>query len=581
MPKRMNVLTSEQQKELRAQLFWTDEEFDLEVIDGPHSTNPEGRWRVRVVLGKRCVVLYEPAKGHIKLDARSAVVNGGRPSTKTSDINKAISRAEAFLLKLRARNLASDRVEEDGLGASPDDVSLGLIHDLFRVHRLGAFEDKFQQNLSLVMDLIETYCGRSTHPLQIDESWARGFIDWRMTQTIELVRTYPSGARDAATLAPVGGVTALNNLRDYDQVIQFAYEFRRGAGRQRLMESNPLREIRNWPRYEKALRERASDELYELLMTPLRLTGDTGVEVVLPAPVDAADPTGLGIVRTVVALKYHTARRREAVLNLRCGDVITSGSAIRRVLRKLGGAHRPDWAEVFVHGVLVFRAEFDKSSYGRVFPMSGVLRGHVDAHLARLAAAGYSTAHEAPLFPRPTAAGEPAAASTLYRIRSVRSWQLSSGEVRVRDRKGGWYTEALYIAREYLERQGLDPDAVVPTDPDDPTKILDGFKAHAWRGWWATKLERLGFGKNTSASDFDLDRHANFAGSWSILGEGIREERYVDLDPRVLLAIASFEDGTHFLRERAKFEEKRTSELLARVAAASPSPQPLGGERAG
>ncbi len=460
-------------------------------------------------------------------------------------------------------------------------MSLGLIHDLFPAHKLSAFEDKFQQNLTLVVDLVEKYCGRSTYPLQIDESWARRFIDWRMTQTIDLARKYPDGSREAMTLTPVGGVTALGNIRDYDQVLQFAYEIRRGPRRQRLIKSNPLREIRNWPRYEKALRERASDELYELLMTPLRIAHDAGGETVLPAPVDAADPTGLGIVRTVVAVKYHTARRREAVLQMRCGDIVTSEREIRRSVRMLGGAHRPDWAGVFEHGVLVFRAEFDKSGYGRVFPMSAVLRAHVDAHLARLTAAGYSTADEAPLFPRPTAAGEPAAASTLYRIRSVRSWTVSSGEVRLRDRKGGWYTEALYIAREYLERQGRDPDAVVPTDPDDPSKILDGFKAHAWRGWWATMMERLGFGKSTSASDFDFDRHANFAGSWSILGDGIREERYVDLDPRVLLAIANFEAGTHFLRERARFEEKRTLDMLERVATASPFAQLAVGAKAG
>lgn len=581
MPKRKNTLTQEQQTELAAQLSWTAEEFDVEVLDGPHAAAPDGRWRVRVVLGKRAVVLYEPPKGHIKLDARTAIVGGGRPSTKTSDINKAIARAEAFLLKLRTRNVAGEEPKEGGPRVQTGEVSLGLIHDLFRAHRLSAFEAKFAQNLSLVMDLVEKYSGRSSHPLQINEEWARNLIDWRMTQTIELVRKYPNGSREAVTLGPVSGVTALSNLRDYDQVLQFAYEFRRGPDRQRLIESNPLREIRSWPKYEKDLRERASDALYELLMTPLRVTDAAGEEVILPAPVDASDPTGLGIVRTVVALKYHTARRREAVLQMRCGDVITSEREVRRTLRALGGAHRPDWAVVFEHGVLVFRAEFDKSGYGRVFPMSRVLRAHVDAHLARLAEAGYSTASDAPLFPRPTAADEPAAASTLYRIRSVRSWRLRSGEMQFRDRKGGWYTEALYLAREYLERQGVDPDTVVPTDPDDPTKILDGFKAHAWRGWWATKMERLGFGKTTSASDFDLDRHANFAGSWSILGDGIREERYVDLDPRVLLAIAQFEDGTHFLRERACFEEKRTSDMLERVADASPVTNPPVGEKVG
>ena len=126
-------------------------------------------------------------------------------------------------------------------------------------------------------------------------------------------------------------------------------------------------------------------------------------------------------------------------------------------------------------------------------------------------------------------------------------------------------------ADQHLERLGQDPDVVIPTDPDDPTKILDGFKAHAWRRWWATKLERLGYGKKTSKDDFDLDRHVNFMGSWTILGGGIREERYVQLDPHVLCAIANFEDGTRFLAERARFEQQKTSDLIARVTGASPA----------
>ncbi len=66
MPKGTNALTKEQQAELRGQLSWTNEEFDVEALDGAHSANADGRWRIRVVLGKRSVVLYEPSKGHIK-----------------------------------------------------------------------------------------------------------------------------------------------------------------------------------------------------------------------------------------------------------------------------------------------------------------------------------------------------------------------------------------------------------------------------------------------------------------------------------------------------------------------------------
>ena len=49
---------------------------------------------------------------------------------------------------------------------------------------------------------------------------------------------------------------------------------------------------------------------------------------------------------------------------------------------------------------------------------------------------------------------------------------------------------------------------------------------------------------------------------------GVKDERYVQLDARVLLAIASFEDGTRFLPKRSQVEERRTQEMFARVVGA-------------
>lgn len=571
MPRKTNKLTTKQKQDLTAQLEWDRDEFDVEVIDGPCPENPGGRWRVQVILGKRSVILYQPTRGKIKLDARSVLERGRRMSTGASDINAAISRAQKFLLNLRVRKLAEENVVRQVEHAGPDEVTIGLIHDLFRREGLSGYEAKFRENLTLVMDLVEAFSGRGFHPLEIDEKWVKDFIHWRASRSVTLRRKYADGRVATITLDAVAPVTALGNAKDYDHVLRFAHSQRRGPERKRLLPANPLREIKRWPKFEKALRERASDELYELLMTPLVYQNERGEGVVLPAPVDACDPSGLGILRTVVALQYHTARRREAVLGLRCSDVVTDKRELTRVLRKLKGAHRVEWADVFRHGVIVFRGELDKNGYARVFPMSRVLRSLVDGHLERLGAAGYLTTADAPLFPRAKSATETFSINTMYKCRSVETRTLKSGEVRTRRRKGGWYTEALYLAREYLERLGQDPDVVIPTDPDDPTKILDGFKAHAWRRWWATKLERLGYGKKTSKDDFDLDRHVNFMGSWTILGGGIREERYVQLDPHVLCAIANFEDGTRFLAERARFEQQKTSDLIARVTGASPA----------
>lgn len=578
MPKKNRQLPIAQRQELRRQLAWDTEEFDVEVLDGPHPESPTGRWRVVVALGKRKVVLFQPERGHIKLDARSTVTRGGRPSTKTSDINKAITRAQKFLLTVRLQRAAGDAATERLPYVRPEEVSVGFIHDLFRSNGLDTFEPKFRKNLSLVMDLVEAFASRGFDPGQIDDQWVKSFIAWRTAKPITLRRRFSNGRENTVTLQPVSPVTALANVKDYDQVLEYAHRLRRGARKERLISTNPLRNIKKWPKHEKALRECASDELYELLMVPTILLDASGTEVTLPAPVDVCDRSGLGILRTVVALKYHTARRREAVLGLNCGDVLTSRKDVRGMLRRLGGAHRSDWADRFEHGAILFRGELDKNGYARLFPMSSALRRHIDAHLARLRASRHSTGPDAPLFPRMTTALQSASVNSLYKVRSVELRTLVSGETKTRAKPGGWYTEALYLARSYLERQGHDADRAIPMEPDRPDQLLRGFKAHAWRRLWATKLERLGYGKSTSKGDFDLDRHVNFMGSWTILGGGIREERYVRLDPGVLVAISRFEDATRFLKERARFEEKRTTDLLDRVAQATPPVAQSNGE---
>lgn len=323
MPKKNRQLPIAQRQELRRQLAWDTEEFDVEVLDGPHPESPTGRWRVVVALGKRKVVLFQPERGHIKLDARSTVTRGGRPSTKTSDINKAITRAQKFLLTVRLQRAAGDAATERLPYVRPEEVSVGFIHDLFRSNGLDTFEPKFRKNLSFVMDLVEAFASRGFDPGQIDDQWVKSFIAWRTAKPITLRRRFSNGRENTVTLQPVSPVTALANVKDYDQVLEYAHRLRRGARKERLISTNPLRNIKKWPKHEKALRECASDELYELLMVPTILLDASGTEVTLPAPVDVCDRSGLGILRTVVALKYHTgapARGGSRIELRRCAD---------------------------------------------------------------------------------------------------------------------------------------------------------------------------------------------------------------------------------------------------------------------
>jgi integrase len=349
--------------------------------------------------------------------------------------------------------------------------------------------------------------------LLIDNAFVEKYIEVRTTRPVQFD---PSQKRK--NLKPCEPVTALANMKDYSTAIRAVVNFRK-ADMETLLPRNPFSSVK-WPRgpeYEKKLRDPATLELYKALMSSW-IDPNSGER--LPAPVDVIDQTGR--LRLLVATLFHYGPRPGSVLNLWRSDFILDVDALRAKLRQAGGAHRESWAPVFAaNGAVWFDRMYSKCKFGRLVPMSAAYRQEVDLYLRRSGI----TDSKSPMFPRASDPTLPVSYSSIGRPRTYRS----GGRLK---RKGGLYVEAMLLARDYAARVGLDSDELIP--------IVPGQVLHAWRRTFATVLDGLGWGKRTVGDRVELDRHVNFIGNWTVTGGGIREERYVALDPQLLLAAVEF-----------------------------------------
>lgn len=459
---------------------------------------------------------------------------GGRPSTGTKKWDEAIKFAKKWLhgeagrrSGLRSANTAA---RDDEL-----DVTLQHVVDIYREEKLGKLSDKEQKNVELAIDLVDATWGLDTRVGQVDRSMVDGFIEQRVEKGI----SFPKGC-DRQDLAPVKPLTALKNLKTFRRVTSHAANRKLEGGRY-LLEHDPFEAIR-WPggaEFEREHQEPLPEEVHVRLLEPWT-DPHTGVEQA--APVDRIDPSGL--LRCYLQVGFLTGHRENAIRNLLVGNLLFDEAEIRAALRRCGGVHRTRWAEDFAeHGAIYWSPELDKETYERVTPISRHLRPALDAYLETLP----SRAPDAPLFPSPQDPTRPIGRSTLHRVRGRRKgklWKL---------RKGGWFTEAVYLLRGQLAAEGKDPDRLIPLEMSDEGKPNLPWKAHGYRSLYATMLEFLGYGQaRAGEDDVALDRHADFIGGWSIRREAQREERYAELDPAILKAAVDLRDYREALRLRAK-----------------------------
>lgn len=508
------------------------------------------RRAVRVTLGTLSVMLRERAKGTIQLDPGDRGA-GARQATGTHDWQEALEVAEDWLREALDRK---GGLEEAAEVARSDDRTPTLRH-LVGVYWEEAYPhltDHEQTNMELVVDLVATIWGLDTLVPAIDRKHVDDFIRVRVEEGV----TFPD-RMDRSDLAPVKPVTARQNLEDFARVTRHAVQRRLEDGTP-LLREDPFASI-DWPSgaaFEKEHQKPIPEDVHYLLLEPWThpRTGET-----LPAPAERADPSGL--LRGLLHLHFFTGHRAASIRNLRVGDVLYDVRDIREKLRACGGVHRPDWAEVFAeHGALYWSPEVDKESYQRVTPISRHLRPLLDAQLEALP----SREPDAPLFPSPQDPTQPVGPTTIVGTRCLREDQ------RWKIRPGGWLTEALYLVRAQLAVEGRDPDELIPLEVDEDRRGVGKanlpWKLHGYRRLYATLLERLGYGQKQAGEDrVDLDRHASFLGGWSILGEGVKEERYIDLDPVILTAAADFVEAMKALEHRAERQARSVEEGMGRI----------------
>lgn len=179
-----------------------------------------------------------------------------------------------------------------------------------------------------------------------------------------------------------------------------------------------------------------------------------------------------------------------------------------------------------------------------MFPMSRFLRSELDHFLARLGTMTLPAPH-LPVFASPEDPESPISKSTLTKTR----YPDPNGNLKA----GGWLTEAIFLARDDLRREGKDPDEVFPTRLNE--RGLERFQfplVHGFRARWATTMRDLGWGSiDPRTKKLTLDPHVNFLGSWSIETGDTKDDRYVEFDPEILVAIVEMRSAIEVFRKRA------------------------------
>lgn len=501
-----------------------------------------------VSLGSLSVTLRKYSGRNIQIDTGQRA-SGGRWSTGADEWGEAIEQAKDWLQaevdRRRGLKEATETAEN-----RPREVTLRQLVAVYRRDKWEELTEKEQVNMELVIDLVDEIWGLETRAAAVDRPKVDEFIQIRVEEGVTFSHC------DRPNLPTIKPVTALQNLRDFNRITQHAATVRLDDGTP-LLRENPFNRIK-WPsgsEFEKEHQDPIPDEVHLRLLKPWT---DPRTGHVLPAPVDRIDPSGL--LRCLLMVAYLTGHRSRSICNLRVGDLLFEKREIRQRLHTCGKPHLPDWADAFAeHGAIYWSPELDKQSYERVTPISRHLRPHLDAYLETLP----SRKPDAPLFPSPKDSDRPIGKSTLFRVRGRREvdennpWKL---------RKGGWFTEAVYLLRGQLALEGEDPDELIPLEVDDSGKSNLPWKLHGYRSLYASRLDRLGYGQRQVGKDkIDLNRHGDFLGGWSILGRGVKQERYVELDGELLKAAADLVPSEEAMAARGRSEADRTVETLVQI----------------
>ena len=551
------------------------EDFELEEIQ-------ESPWKARLYWApgrKRTaysVLLY--FRGQVIQIDHSSREGGGRKSTGQTEPQLAIYFAEEAL-KARIKRALMESPDMDEIEDADGDLNLlqckqlVLEHPEFSTHEANHNEQEIRG-----WDNLIALKGPGWSILDLDDEVVREYYKARTTTTIR----YPEWLeRSRPTLKPTGPGTAAKELALVSKGVGYIAALRRRSdNRYLLLRFNPFDD----PRVKKAMispsavqappKRPLKTKHYNRLMAPESLA-DGGL---LPAPVDEADPSGA--TRLAVSFHFNFGRRNTAIRKVHRGDVAETITAVRAILEEINGPVRPEWAHYFPRGIIRFRGDHDKNGYERIVIINDDANAELDVYDRRVGWRSWGP--ERPLFGSDDDPREPIAATTLYQTPEQRKARPGEtyfdaageqrlgqggepcyrpdGEIMTNGHNGGRYQRARQIVRDRAIARGENPDEAMP--------IYAREVAHGWRVGWAQRVQRLGYGRIVEVEgvgNIDLDVNADYLGSW-VMRKGAKAERYVQLDPDVLVGIAFFRDSEEILgriRERTARETEEELESLA------------------
>lgn len=546
------ALTDQEAATLRRQLECRAD-FEVEVVSGPTERTRNGRWIIRVSLGKHSVVLRQPKRGHIQLDTGQRGA-GARPSTGTSDPNAAVRFAEEWLSDVQLESLLDSDVQA-AIERAPNSITTGDVRSLLPRTKLAGVKTYRRYERAAEIGCVTLGPG---FPLR-NASNAR--FQEAIQQRMSGIAGYP----------PVCLTTAVFNLKDFVTICHHVAELEDATGQALRVRHPSLLLSVQWPQWSKRRREPATIDMFTILMSPVESIDDDGCALHLPAPVDRADPTGQ--LRLALAIWFYTGRRFEAVLRLKVEDYITDPVVMREVLMEAGeqnGICRSAWA-IHFPVLLNFRPEWDKERNWYPTPIHEALAHEFKHYLER------SGLKSGWLFPsnHPSTRGRPITQSCLSRPPRRRPRQDGgAGRLNI-----GRYDRAVLLACGDLRRSGQDPREIFPVslrgdfDVERDGELLrydirKGYKIHRLRSCFATTMERLGYGRargDDGNEGTNMDAHVNYIASWVPHDGTVKASRYVHLEPRALQAVANFLPRRRAFRE----PEDLTAELVSKAVAAS------------
>lgn len=533
-------LTEQQREEIRKGLRCRSDEYDIEVLSGPHpDVSTPLRWAVRMSLGKRTVILREPARGNIILDTGSRGP-GARPTTGKSDINDAIVFAEEWLAAEREQELFKAGVQVV-VESVLTDLTVG---DVCRVSvQTDLPSKKTWSDYVLAMRVARATLRSETKVRMLHDD-----------QILEAIQQRIAGLPSIG-LGSVCPVTAISNFKNFSTILTKVGKLRRSDG-SRLF-ANPIRDMK-WPttvtvsqngrtrtvRVAKKKRGPFEIEQMDMLLHPFTYRDTAGRMHILPAPADVVDSSG--VLRAILTIAQFTGRRFNAIRQLRMENLVYGVEEMRRVLEEADEEARPEWAEVFSFGLIDFLGEHDKQGYHWPVPMGSVLRKSLDVYLRSRGS------HPGPLFPSIRDPSKPLSREVILRARRT---DPRTGKVK----SPGRFECAWELARDYLARAGSDPDALMP--------LRSGYKLHRIRAFFATHMERLGYGRANSGNEdgHNFDDAVNYMAGWR-MGGSVKQDRYIPPDPQVLMAVAEWKCASEVTitreREQGERAERSKSKLL-------------------